>query len=76
MKIISLDKLQLNKSGKIDNISCETNIKRRLLDLGIVRGTQIQNILNSPLGGINAYWVRGTTIAIRDENAKEINIII
>ena len=39
--ITTLDKLPLNEYGNIENIECIGNIKRRLLDLGLVKGTKI-----------------------------------
>ena len=73
-KIITLDKLPLNEYGKIENIECTGNIKRRLLDLGLVKGTKIVPVLISPSKDPRAFFVRGTTIAIRKEDAENIKI--
>ncbi len=48
--------------------------RRRMLDLGIVPETEIEAVLKSPSGGVAAYLIRGTLIAIRAEDA--VNIII
>lgn len=50
--------------------------RRRLLDLGFVRGTKItiQNV--SPLGNPTAYNLRDTLIALRKEQAEAILIKI
>lgn len=34
---ITLNKLPLNKEGYIYDINCNSNIKRRLLDLGLIK---------------------------------------
>ena len=73
-QIINLSQLPLNKSGKIKNINCDEGIKRRLLDMGLVKGTEIMPILISPSGDPRAFLVRGTIIAIRKEDAKNIKI--
>lgn len=54
--------------------SCEGEVRRRLLDLGFVRGTKItvQNI--SPLSNPVAYSLRNTLIALRNEQAACILI--
>ncbi len=70
----SLDKLDINKCAKISTISCNGDLKRRLLDLGLVNGTTIKPILKSPIGNPIAYEVRGTTIALRKEDSKHIKI--
>lgn len=74
MKIENLNQLPLNKSGKINKIEYGEGIKRRLLDMGLVKGTEITPILISPSGDPRAFLVRGTIIAIREEDAKNIKI--
>ena len=74
-QIINLSQLPLNKSGKIKNINCDEGIKRRLLDMGLVKGTNIEPILVSPSKDPRAFLVRGTIIAIRKEDAKDIKIM-
>lgn len=70
----TLDILPIGKEGNIKEINCNQNIKRRMMDLGIVKDTKIKAILKSPSGNLKAYEVRGSIIAIRKEDAK--NIII
>lgn len=74
--IINLSELQLNQVGIIENIKCNETIKRRLLDMGLVKGTAIVPVLTSPSKDPRAFEVRGTIIAIREEDALEINIKI
>lgn len=76
MNISNLDSLQLNKTGIIENINCKDNIKRRLLDLGLIKGTHITPILISPSSDPRAFEVRNSVIAIRKEDAKLIDIKI
>ena len=75
-KKMNLSELPLNTYGKVNNIYSDCNIYRRLLDLGIVENTKIIPILKSPSGSIRAYEVRNTLIAIRDEDASRVSIII
>ncbi len=74
MKVEDLSQLPLNKNGIIDKIECDEGIKRRLLDMGLVKGTNIVPILVSPSGDPRAFLVRGTIIAIREDDAKNIKI--
>ena len=74
MRIENLNQLALNKNGKIYKIECNEGIKRRLLDMGLVKGTNIVPILVSPSGDPRAFLVRGTIIAIRKDDAKHIKI--
>lgn len=72
--IINLSQLPLNKNGVIKEIECEGSVKRRLLDLGLVKGTNIMPVLVSPSKDPRAFAVRGSIIAIRKEDAENIKI--
>lgn len=74
MKEITLNDLPLNTKGYITNLNCVGNIRRRLLDLGLVKGSYIIPVLVSPLGDPRAFDIRGTLIAIRKEDANSINV--
>lgn len=73
-KVENLSQLPLNQNGKIKKIECDEGIKRRLLDMGLVKGTNIVPILVSPSKDPRAFLVRGTIIAIRKEDAQNIKI--
>ena len=67
--------LKIGNQAKIKEINCSEVVKRRMMDLGIVKGTPIKAILKSPSGNPKAYEVRGSVIAIRSEEARRIEII-
>lgn len=69
---MTLYELPLNTIGIIDNLNCTPNIRRRLLDLGLVKGTKIIPIFKSPSGDPIAYEIRKTLIAIRKEDSQSI----
>lgn len=48
--------------------------RRRLLDLGVTPGTVIERVFTSPLREPTAYRVRGALVALRTEQATEIEI--
>lgn len=70
----TLNDLPLNTKGSIKKLNCIGNIKRRLLDLGLVEGASITPILTSPSGDPRAFSIRGTLIAIRKEDANLIDV--
>lgn len=74
--IITLDKLPLEQTGKIQKLNCTGNIKRRMLDLGLVSGTSITPVLISPSGDPTAFEFRGSLIAIRKEDSSLVDISI
>lgn len=74
--LINLDELKLNQKGYVKNIYCSSAITRRLYDLGLLEGTTISPIFNSPFGDPTAYEFRGNIIAIRSEDANKITVEI
>ena len=71
-KSINLDEVKLNETAIIESVKCKENVKRRLLDLGFIKGTAITPILISPSKDPRAFWVRGLTIALRKEDARQV----
>lgn len=74
--ITTLNKLPLGTSAQIINVDCNSNVKRRFLDLGFIKNTNITPILKSPSGDPVAFEIRGTVIAIREEDAKLIKVTL
>lgn len=70
----TLADLKLANSALIKGIKHECHVRQRLLDLGFVKGAEvnIQNI--SPLGDPVAYYIHETLIALRKEDALMVCI--
>lgn len=73
---MTLNKLEINKTGYIKKLNCSESVKRRLLDLGLIKGTAITPLFVSPSGDPTAFEVRGSVIAIRLEDTSLIELQI
>lgn len=73
---VRLSSLRKGELGRIVGISkeCRGENRRRLLDLGFVNGTEIRIDLDSPMKNPVAYGVKGTSIALRNDQASKILI--
>ena len=71
----SLDELPLNENGYIIDLKSQGRLRRRMLDLGLIKNTKIKPIFISSSGDPRAYEVRGSVIAIRKQDAKLIEIV-
>jgi ferrous iron transport protein A len=69
-----LSELPLGEAAEVVRLNLEGVERRRLLDLGLSPGTKIEARLQSPLGDPIAYHVRGTTIALRRNQAEKIEV--
>ncbi len=72
----SLDKVEINKLAKVCSLNCMGSMRRRLLDLGLIEDATVIPVLKSPAGELTAYEIRGTVIAIRMEDAKNVIVEI
>ncbi|SET97582.1 FeoA family protein [Paenibacillus sp. NFR01] len=71
------DSLALSEAGigsmvRISGMDVEGVLRRRLLDLGFVKGNVVEVLRRSPLGDPAAYRVSNTTIALRREESSRI----
>ncbi|MBQ9024340.1 MAG: ferrous iron transport protein A [Bacilli bacterium] len=73
-KIITLDKLKINEIAKVISIDSKCELKRRLEDLGIIKGSTIKCEFTSPFKDPTAYLIKGCTIAIRNDTSKYIKV--
>ena len=75
-KIARLSSLGKDESAKIIGLSkeCRGENRRRLLDLGFVRGATVSIDLLNPLGDPKAFLIKGTAIALRYNQSSKILI--
>lgn len=71
----TLNMLQADETAIIKEINCSETIKRRLLDLGLIKGTTIRALYTSPFGDPSAYLIRGAVIALRKDDTKYIDLL-
>lgn len=71
---VRLAALGPGQRGRVTALRCHGLTRRRLLDLGVTPGTVIEHAFTSPFGQPTAYRVRGAVIALRAEQANQIEI--
>jgi DtxR family Mn-dependent transcriptional regulator len=68
----TLRDLKPGEKGKVIKIKGKGNLKKRLLDMGIVPGTEIQLEKVAPLGDPVNILVKGYHLSLRKEEARDI----
>ena len=71
-EIISLKEMQPGQKARIKEILSSGSMRRRLLDIGLIKGTKIECVGKSPSGDPLAFYIRGAVIAIREEDCRNI----
>ena len=71
---MTLDQIGIGLTAIVTNLHSVDAERRRLLDLGILPGTRIETVMRSPLGDPIAYRIRGSVVALRQEQARMIEV--
>ena len=69
---VPLHTLPIGQKARVAVLTSDAATRRRMLDLGIVNGTDIKPLFSSPAGDPIAYLIRGAVIALRKDAAKDI----
>lgn len=69
MKPVRLCSLRVGESAVVTALTVPGEMRRRLLDIGLIEGTPVCCLGRSPGGSLGAYGIRGAVIAIRDSDA-------
>ena len=74
MSEYSLSALRVGPSAYVAEIQADEAMRRRLLDLGLIRGTRVTCTAKSPAGDPAAYLIRGAVIALRGRDARGVRL--
>ncbi|RLG32761.1 iron transporter [Methanosarcinales archaeon] len=69
-----LGDMQPGEKGRILAISGNNAVQRRIRDMGIVRGTEIEVVRRAPLGDPVEFRLRGYNLTLRKEEAACISV--
>ena len=72
---LPLNEFPMGKKAKVVSLKSDGADRRRILDLGIINGTEIEPLYRSPSGNPVAYRIRGAVIALRTDVSKKIEVI-
>ncbi len=71
---MKLTELKRGEKAKIIKIGKMGDLKKRLVDMGVTSGEIIKLERDAPLGDPQQYIIKGTGIAIRKEDAQNIEV--
>lgn len=73
---IPMSSLESGQSGRVLELMSLGSLRHRLLDLGLVPGTRVERLMNSPIGDPVCYRIRGAMIALRAQDADQIRVAV
>lgn len=71
---ISLIDVEMKVKVKVTEIALESKVRRRIMDMGIVKGTTLVVSGKAPMGDPIELQVRGYTLSLRKNEAKDIMV--
>ena len=70
----TLAEVRVGQRVRVIELHVEGLARRRLLDLGLLPGTEVTAVMRSPLGTPMAYDIRGSMLALRPEDTSKITV--
>ena len=71
---MTLVELTLGQDAYVIRVDGERNLRRRLLELGLLPNTSVRLLHVAPLGDPLSLRVRNTTLSIRKAEAQQIQV--
>lgn len=72
----NLTDLKIGETARVNKLSLTGSMRRRVQDIGLIEGTEVECVLKSPGGDPIAYQIRGAIIALRNEDSLNILVTI
>ncbi len=72
--VVSLDQLGFGQSGRVLRVDGRPAVRRRLLELGVVRGETVTLQRSAPLGDPLEFVVKGYHLSLRKREAATITV--
>lgn len=70
----TLAELAPGDGGRVTRVSGDADAARRLMDLGLIRGTTVQVVRRAPLGDPLEVKLRGFMLTLRRAEAEHIEV--
>lgn len=69
-----LSDLQPGQSGTVRKVAGDKVVRRRMLDMGLVNGAEVQVKRVAPLGDPIEFEVRGYSLSLRKSEAQAVQV--
>ncbi len=71
---VNLRQLSMNQDARIDRITAQGELGRRIRDMGLVPGMNVKVVGKAPLRDPVALRIGGSTISLRNKEADYIEV--
>jgi ferrous iron transport protein A len=74
MPVKRLSELRPRQRGKVVKVGGKGSVKRRILDMGLVSGAEVEVVRVAPLGDPIEFIVKGYNLSLRKSEAQDIEV--
>ncbi len=74
MSVKTLNQLEPGERATIVKVGGEGPVRRRILDMGVVSGAEIEVVRVAPLGDPVEFRIKGYNLSLRKSEAKSIQV--
>ncbi len=72
----ALSDLKAHNKGKVRQVTGQGQLKKKLLDMGVLPGSEFEVLRVAPLGDPVEIRIKGYNLSLRKEEAKQVNVEI
>ena len=74
MSVKTLNQLKPGERAAIVKVGGEGPVRRRILDMGVVKGAEIEVVRVAPLGDPVEFLIKGYNLSLRKSEAKNVQV--
>ncbi len=74
MTVKTLNQLEPGERATIVKVGGERAVRRRILDMGVVKGAEIEAVRVAPLGDPIEFLIKGYNLSLRKSEAQQIQV--
>jgi len=69
-----LDRLEVGARASVESVSGERSVRRRLLEMGLCQGVEVELLRRAPFGDPIELRVRGYLLSLRADQARLVTV--
>ena len=73
---VRLSELKPGERGIISKVTGDRALRRRLLDMGLTRGTEITVVRRAPLGDPIEFLLKGYNLSLRKKESENVYVLV
>lgn len=71
---LGLDRLAIGARARVEGVAGQADVRRRLLEMGLCTGVEVEVLRRAPFGGPVELRVRGYLLSLRADQARLVQV--